>query len=257
MTIDINCDLGELSDNGCAESDIAIMPNITTVNIACGMHAGSPVTMEKTVLLAKEHCVQVGAHPGYPDRENFGRLKMMMSPGELRATILFQVGALKSIAEASGIKLQHVKCHGALYNAAAADFQMAMIIAEAVKDIDSSLTLIGMSGSQVIRSAEKAGLKYASEVFADRAYNDDGSLVPRNIPGAVLHDKDAVIERAIRMLTERKIVTLTGKSIPIEVDTICIHGDNPEAPVFARALSDAFRKAGIIVRSMSKKFSDV
>jgi 5-oxoprolinase (ATP-hydrolysing) subunit A len=250
MIIDINCDLGELvPDNG---NDEAIMPYITSVNIACSMHAGDPLTMMKTVMLAMKNGVAVGAHPGYPDHEGFGRVSIEMSDDELRATILFQAGALKTIAEAAGGKLHHVKCHGALYNDASSDYHKSAVIARAIRDIDSSLILIGLSGSEQIRAAKDIGLQTGAEVFADREYNDDGSLVSRRLLGAVLHDKELIVRRAIRMVKERDVVTINGKTITIEADTICIHGDNPAAREFAGALLAAFRREGIDVRSLKR-----
>lgn len=257
MTIDINCDLGEMTGPGKKSIDEAIMPFITSANIACGLHAGDPLTMEKTVLMAKKHGVAIGAHPGYPDREGFGRNPMPLTEDELRAIILFQVRALKTISEALGEKFNHVKCHGALYNKAATDREMSMVIAKAVKDVDSSLILVGLSGSEMIKAAEVTGLQAASEVFADRAYNDDGTLVSRQLPGAVLNDSAMIIERAVSMVILKKVRSITGKIIPIKPETICIHGDNPAAPRFAESLLTAFRNAGIEVKPVQKKLKNV
>src|SRR5512133_3479192 len=223
MNIDINCDLGERCGQDESGSDEAVMPFITSANIAGGFHAGDPVTIEKSVRSAIRHGVGIGAHPGYPDREGFGRRAMKMSNEELRALILFQAGAVKGIAEAAGGRMQHVKPHGALYNAAATDYNMSAVIAQAVKDLDSSLTLVGLSGSELIRAARDAGLPYASEVFADREYNDDGTLVSRSIEGAVLHDTNTVIDRAVKMITEKTVRSVSGRIIQIEADTVCIH----------------------------------
>jgi UPF0271 protein len=252
MHIDINCDLGE----GCGPDDIssdeAVMPFITSANIACGFHAGDPLTIEKSVKSAIRHGVGIGAHPGYPDREGFGRRPVRMSHEELRALILYQVSAVKGITEAAGGKMRHVKPHGALYNAAAMDYEMAAVIAQAVKDLDKTLTLVGLSGSQLIRAARDAGLPCVSEVFADRAYNNDGTLVSRSIAGAVLHDTAAVIERAVRMIIEKTVISDTGKIIPIEADTVCIHGDNEMAAVFAEKLSETLKKRGIELKYYGK-----
>ncbi|HSO77848.1 MAG TPA: 5-oxoprolinase subunit PxpA, partial [Bacteroidales bacterium] len=190
--------------------------------------------------------------PGYPDREGFGRRPVRMSHEELRALILYQAGAVKGITEAAGGKMQHVKPHGALYNAAATDYEMAAVIAQAVKDLDKTLTLVGLSGSELIRAARDAGLPCASEVFADRAYNDDGTLVSRSIGGAVLHDAATVIERAVRMITEKSVLSVTGKVIPIETDTVCIHGDNEMAAVFAENLAATLKKRGIKLKYYGK-----
>jgi UPF0271 protein len=253
MTIDINCDLGEITGAGETGNDEAIMQYITSANIACGFHAGDPVTILKTVQTAIKHGVTIGAHPGYPDKEGFGRKPMILSNEELRASIIYQVGAIKSMAESAGGRLNHVKPHGALYNSAAADFDMAMVIARAVKDIDSSLILMGLSGSQLIRAAEEIGLASASEVFGDRAYNDDGSLVSRDLPGAVLRETDVVIDRVVKMIEEKIVVTISGKIIPIKAETICIHGDNEMALEFVKTLSSTLKKRGIVVKSIPKR----
>ncbi len=242
-----------MSDTGYTSGDEAVMPFITSANIACGLHAGSLLTMERTVLLAKKHHVSIGAHPGYPDREGFGRRNIALSREELRATILYQVGALKTIAEASGSRLQHVKCHGALYNEASVNHDIAIAVAAAVRDIDPSLILVGLSASEMLRAAEEKGLRTASEVFADREYNDDGTLVSRSIPGAVLHDKRIVTGRAVKMVKERSVISISGKVIPLQADTICIHGDNPEASELAKELINALRSAGIDVKPMGYK----
>jgi len=253
MHIDINCDLGEGCGPGDTSADEAVMPFITSANIACGFHAGDPLTIEKSVLSAIRHGVGIGAHPGYPDREGFGRRPVTMSHEDLRALILYQAGAVKGITEAAGGKMQHVKPHGALYNAAASDYEMASVIAHAVKDLDKTLVLVGLSGSELIRAARDAGIPSASEVFADRAYNDDGTLVSRSIVGAVLHDTATVIERAIKMITEKTVLSVTGKLIPIDADTVCIHGDNEMAAAFAENLAEALNKRGIELKYYGKR----
>lgn len=257
MTIDINCDLGEITGPGMEGVDEAIMPFITSANIACGLHAGDPLTMERTVMLAKRYGVAIGAHPGYADREGFGRNPMNLTEDEIRAIILFQVRAMKTISEALGEKLNHVKCHGALYNKAATDRELSVVIARAVKEVDSSLIFVGLSGSEMIKAAEETGLQAASEVFADRTYNDDGTLVSRQQHGAVLDDPDIIIERAVRMVIEKNVKSITGKIIPLKADTICIHGDNPAAPRFAEKLLKAFTDAGIEVKPIQKRSGNV
>ena len=256
MTIDINCDLGEIDNISSSGNDETIIPYITSANIACGLHAGNPVIMERTVLSAKIHSVAIGAHPGYPDREGFGRNPMGMSDVELTSIIKFQVRSLKTITESIGIKLQHVKCHGALYNTAAKDYKMSTVIARCIREIDKSLILVGLAGSELIRAGQDCGLQVASEIFADRAYNDDGTLVSRRLPGAVLHDEVIVIERAIKMVNEQSVVSISGKIIPVQADTICIHGDHPKAPEFAKGLREAFSNAGINIKSLIKKKGD-
>lgn len=250
MYIDINCDLGERTGNG---SDKALMPYITSANIACGLHAGDPLTIERTIGAAIKYGVSIGAHPGYPDREGFGRKFIKMPGDELRALVLYQAGSVKGMAEAAGAAMRHVKPHGAMYNAAAKDFEMSMVIARAVKDLDSSLVLMGLSGSEMIRAAREIGLPCASEVFADRAYNDDGTLVTRDIPGALLHDTDLMISRVIRMIKDRVVETVSGKIITVEADTVCIHGDNETAPEFVIKLAGALRAAGITIRRPETK----
>jgi UPF0271 protein len=252
MQIDINCDLGEGCGADDTSSDEALMPFITSANIACGFHAGDPLTVERAVKSAISHGVGIGAHPGYPDREGFGRRPLMMSHEELRAMILYQAGAVKGITEAAGGRMQHVKPHGALYNAAATDYEMAAVIVQAVKDLDNTLTLVGLSGSELIRASRDAGLPCASEVFADRAYNDDGTLVSRSIEGSVLHDTAEVIERAVKMITEKRVRSVTGKIIPIEADTVCIHGDNEMAVSFAENLAESLKRKGIELKYYGK-----
>jgi 5-oxoprolinase (ATP-hydrolysing) subunit A len=253
MIIDINCDLGEITGTGKTGNDDSIMQYITSANIACGFHAGDPVTIMRAIQSAISHGVTIGAHPGYPDKEGFGRKSMILTNDELRASVIYQVGAIKSMAESAGGRLSHVKPHGALYNSAAADFEMAIVIARAIKEIDSSLTLMGLSGSQLIRAAEEIGLVSASEVFGDRAYNDDGSLVSRDLPGAVLHETKEVIDRVVKMIEEGKVETISGKTIPIKAETICIHGDNEMALEFVRTLSSVLRERGIMLKSITRR----
>lgn len=248
MYIDINCDLGEADPTTGPVNDEAIMPFISSASIACGFHAGDPLTMERTIRSAISHDVSIGAHPGYPDREGFGRRAMRMSHEELRAMILYQTGAVKAMAEAAGARMRHVKPHGALYNTAATNYELSMTIVRAVQDLDNSLILVGQSGSQMIRAARDAGLPCASEVFADRAYNDDGTLVSRSVEGAVLHDTEVMIRRVIRMIREKVVETVSGKIIPIEAETVCIHGDNEAAAEFVKKLAEALRAEGIEIR---------
>ncbi len=250
MYIDINCDLGETDPATGPGNDEAVMPFISSASIACGFHAGDPLTIERTIRSAMRHGVSIGAHPGYPDRQNFGRKAMKMSHDELRAMILYQAGAVMAMAAAAGARMRHVKPHGALYNTAATDYELSVVIARAVRELDPSLILVGQSGSQMIRAARDTGLACASEVFADRAYDDNGALVARSTENAVLHDTDLMIRRVIRMIREKVVETVTGKLIPIEAETVCIHGDNETAPVFVRKLSEALRAEGITIRPL-------
>jgi UPF0271 protein len=256
MYIDLNCDLGETGINGVSAADEAIMPWITSANIACGLHAGDPAGISATIRLALQNGTGIGAHPGYPDREGFGRTRMMLGNQALEATLIYQVGALKSMTEFLGGRLNHVKPHGALYNEAAVDRDTADIIARTVRRIDPSLILYGLAGSRLAQAAESIRLPFASEVFADRAYQDDGTLVPRNIPGAVLNDTSLIVNRAIRMVIHQEVVTISGKVIPLKADTICIHGDHPSAPVIAEELSTAFMQKGITLMRFTAKQAD-
>lgn len=248
MYIDINCDLGEADPTTGPGNDEAIMPFISSASIACGFHAGDPLTMERTIRSAISHGVSIGAHPGYPDRENFGRRAMRMSHDELRAMILYQAGAVRAMTEAAGSRMRYVKPHGALYNTAATDYELSMAIVRAVQDLDNSLILVGQSGSQMIRAARDAGLPCLSEVFADRAYNDDGTLVARTVEGAVLHDTVLMVRRVIRMIGEKVVETVSGKLIPIEAETVCIHGDNEAAAEFVKKLAEVLKAEGIAIR---------
>ncbi len=250
MYIDINCDLGETDPATGPGNDEAVMPFISSASIACGFHAGDPLTIERTIRSAMRHGVSIGAHPGYPDRQNFGRKAMKMSHEELRAMILYQAGAVMAMAAAAGARMRHVKPHGALYNTAATDYELSVVIARAVRELDPSLILVGQSGSQMIRAARDTGLACASEVFADRAYNDDGTLVARSVEGAVLHDTEVMIRRVIRMIRERVVETISGKLIPIEAETVCIHGDNETAVDFVRKLAAALNAGGITVKPL-------
>jgi UPF0271 protein len=245
-TIDINSDLGEFADELHLESDRQVLNYVTSANIACGFHASDSLTMTKSVRMAKEAGVQIGAHPGFPDRENFGRLPMEMSPEEVKAIVLYQAGALQAICKAEGTKLHHVKPHGALYNMAAKDEALALAIAEAVAETAEDLILFGLSGSLMEKAAKAKGVPFASEVFADRAYEDDGSLVSRSKPGAMIEDESLAISRMVRLMREGVVESINGKSIPLRADTICVHGDSPKALAFAKALREAMESLGVI-----------
>ncbi|MBR4131393.1 MAG: 5-oxoprolinase subunit PxpA [Oscillospiraceae bacterium] len=245
--VDLNADLGESFGAYTIGMDSEVLRYITSANVACGFHAGDPVVMEKTVALAKERDTRVGAHPGYPDLMGFGRRNLKIKPAEAKAYIKYQVGALLAFTNAAGVKMQHVKPHGAFYNMAAVDDALALAICEGVYEVDPSLILLGLAGSAHIRAAEKVGLRVASEVFADRAYMEDGTLVPRGTPGAMVHDRDLAIERTVRMVKEGVVETLSGKIIPIRADSICVHGDNPDAIGFTEKIRDAMIAEGVTV----------
>ncbi len=232
--------------------DAEVMPGITSANIACGFHAGDPAVMRATMRLAREHGVAVGAHPGLPDLIGFGRREMQVSPDEVEGFVLYQVGALAAVAHAEGVRLQHVKPHGALYNMAARDVSLSDAIARAVHAFDPSLVLFGLAGSPMLEAGKAAGLRVASEVFADRGYERDGSLASRRKPGAVIHDPDRVAARAVQMVREGTVVAMSGEQIQISADTICVHGDTPGAASLARRIRAALEGAGVIVKAVGQ-----
>lgn len=247
LTVDLNADLGESFGRYTLGMDERILPVISSANIACGFHASDPVVMEKTVLLAKQAGAAVGAHPGYPDLMGFGRRNMAVSPAEARAYILYQLGALDAFLRPLGMKMRHVKPHGAFYNMAAADWLLAKAVCEAVRDFDPSLVLLGLSGSELIRAAEDAGLASRSEVFADRAYAENGTLVPRGRPGAVVTDEAETVRRVVRMVTEGKVTSVTGRDVSIRADSVCVHGDGEKAVLFAQSVRKALEENGVRV----------
>ena len=250
MKIDLNCDLGESFGVYKIGMDEEVLKYTSSANVACGWHAGDSVVMGKTVEMAKKNNVAVGAHPGFPDLVGFGRRTLNVSPKELKSYVKYQVGALLAFTKAEGIKMQHVKPHGAMYNMAAKDYDLALAIAEGIKEVDESLILMGLANSEMIKAGKDIGLKVANEVFADRAYNDDGTLVSRALEGAVIHDKDLAIKRVIRMVKEGKVESINGKDIDLVPQSICIHGDNPEALEFAKNIREALLKEGIEISSL-------
>ena len=247
-SIDLNCDLGESFGRWSLGNDEAVMESITSANVACGYHAGDPAVMRRTVRLARRARVAVGAHPGLPDLAGFGRRPMGVTPDEVEDLVLYQVGALAAIAKAEGVGLQHVKPHGALYNMAVADRALADAIARAVAAFDPALILFALPGTELLRAGQAAGLPVAPEGFADRAYEEDGSLTPRSRPGAVIHDPDEVVRRAVKMAREGVVVSTTGEEIPMRVATICTHGDTPGSHELTRRLREGLEREGIKVR---------
>ena len=237
LQCDLNCDLGEGIGN-----DEAIIPFVSSVNIACGFHAGDDITMSKTILLAKKFGVAIGAHPSFDDRENFGRLEMQLSVKEIYELVQKQIRILRSIAAKQDTVLQHIKPHGALYIMSAKNVTIAHAIALAVKDDDSGLVLFGLSGSHSIKEGQRLGLKTKSEVFADRTYLDDGNLTPRSQPNALITDARQAVAQALQMIHKKTVTTVSGKTIPVVAETICIHGDGPHAVEFAKAINEALRK---------------
>ena len=249
--VDLNADLGESFGAYTIGMDAEVLCHITSANVACGFHAGDPIVMQKTLALAKERGAAVGAHPGFPDLQGFGRRNLSISPDEAYAYTVYQVGALAAFAKAQGLSLQHVKPHGAFYNMAAKDAALAEAICRGVKDVDAGLIFLGLAGSEHIRAAEKVGLKAASEVFADRGYREDGTLVPRREAGAMIHDRAVAIARTVRMVTEGVVETVTGKTIAIKADSICVHGDNPDAIGFVKDIRDALTQSGVTVTNIA------
>jgi len=248
MRVDINSDLGESFGNYQLGMDDEIIKLVSSVNIACGWHAGDPNVMAMTVKKAMENKVAIGCHPGFPDLIGFGRRVMKVDPCELKNYVKYQIGALRAFVDADGGRLQHVKPHGAMYNMAAKDEAMARAIAEAVCEVDANLVLMGLSGSKLIECAKAKGLKTASEVFADRAYQDDGTLVPRSQQGAVIHDSDKAIEQVVEMVKNKRVRTITGKIIEINAESICVHGDNPKALEFVVKIRKRLAKEDIEIK---------
>ena len=249
-SIDLNCDMGESFGAWKLGNDTALMEHVTSVNIACGFHAGDATTIRKTIATAIEKDIAIGAHPGYPDLQGFGRRDMSLTLEEVCDIVLYQVAALKGICEASGGKLHHVKPHGALYNQAAKSRELARAIAAAVRAIDSGLIFYGGSGSLLISEAEALGLRTASEVFADRTYQADGSLTPRTLPNALIREQSHAVDQAMQMVISGTVTAGSGEVLNIKADTICIHGDGEHALEFAIALRSAFRDNNIDVSAI-------
>lgn len=248
--VDLNCDMGESFGAYQMGTDLQIMPLVSSANIACGFHAGDPSVMHKTLAAAVAQGVAVGAHPGLPDLVGFGRRTMQITPQEAYDMVVYQVGALAGLAKAAGVSLHHVKPHGALYNMAAKDRALADAIARAIRDIDASLVLYGLAGSELIRAGEAAGLKVASEVFADRSYQADGSLTPRSQPNALLESDEEAVQQVLTMVTEKRVKAVTGEWVALEADTICIHGDGAHALSFAHKIKEALQQAGVEIKSV-------
>ena len=230
--------------------DEAIIPLISSANVACGFHAGDFNTMARTAQLCKESGVSIGAHPGFPDLQGFGRRNMSLSPAEARNLVTYQVGALAAFCQSSGIRLRHVKPHGALYNMAAKDAALAKAICLAIRDFDPSLILLGLSGSEMLRQARELGLPCAEEVFADRAYEDDGTLVARTKPGAMITDEEEAVRRVIGMILNHRVRSITGKEIEICPDSVCVHGDSEKALLFVKKIRSALEEKGIAVQPL-------
>jgi UPF0271 protein len=252
MRIDLNCDMGESFGAYTIGADEALMSLITSANIACGFHAGDSHVMQHTVQLAIQHGVALGAHPGFRDLEGFGRRGMDATPDEIESDVLYQIGALDGFARAAGKKLMHVKPHGALYNLAAVKPQVARAIANAVKRFDSHLIFVGLAGSAMIDVARESGLRIAREGFCDRVYAPDGKLMPRREENSLITDPQLAARQAWQMVSEQTVTAASGEQIPMLVDTLCIHGDSPNAPAIARAVREKLEKNGVLVSAFGR-----
>jgi UPF0271 protein len=244
--IDLNCDMGESYGAWKMGADADVMPFVSSANIACGFHGGDPATIRKTVRLAVDHGVAIGAHPSLPDLQGFGRRAMKISPQDMYDLVVYQAGAVEGFARAAGSRLHHVKCHGALYNMAANDEALSEAMARAAKDL-GSVMLYALSNSKMMETAIRLGVPVAGEVFADRGYSDDGTLAPRDRPGGMIEDAAEAVARALAMIEQGHVISLSGKRVPVSADTLCLHGDQPGAVSFARAIRKAFADKGITV----------
>lgn len=247
QTINLNADLGESFGAWSMGADEALLDVVASANIACGFHAGDPLVMRRTVAAAAARGVSIGAHPAFPDLQGFGRRRMDIPPAELEAMLLYQIGALQAMAAAEGTRVSHVKPHGALNNMACADRALADCIARAVRAADRELVLLAPAHSQLVTAGEAAGLRVILEVFADRAYQDDGQLVPRSQPGAMIHGAEASLAHVRRMIEEQAIVSLSGKRLPTPVHSICVHGDNAGAVASASHIRRGLTAAGYTI----------
>jgi UPF0271 protein len=250
MRIDINSDVGESFGAYTIGHDAGLMKSITSANIAAGFHGGDPSVLRDTIRQAKTHGVAVGAHPGFPDLVGFGRRELNVTPKEAEDFVLYQVAAVAGVAAAEGVAMQHVKPHGALFNMAVRNAELSAAIARAVAAIDRSLILFGLPGSEILTAGRAAGLRVASEVFADRAYEPDGSLASRRKPGSVIHDPEAVVARAVRMVRDRTVVATDGSVVQLAADTMCVHGDTPGSDDLAAKIRAGLEAAGVTVKAI-------
>lgn len=246
-TIDLNCDMGESYGAWTMGQDAQVLVHVSSANVACGFHAGDPDTMHRTVRLARDRGVAIGAHPSLPDLAGFGRREMAITPNEAYALVVYQTGALRAFATAERTRVAHVKPHGALYNMAARDAALADAIAQAVRDVDANLFLVGLANSELTRAGERMGLAVLHEAFCDRAYEADGTLSPRREPGAVIGDPALAVAQAVALATSGDIAARDGSALHIAANTLCVHGDKPNAAEFAQRLRAALVAAGIVV----------
>lgn len=244
-TIDLNCDMGESYGAWRMGADSAVMPWITSANIACGFHAGDPTTMRATVQAAAAANVAIGAHIGLPDRVGFGRRAMAVSAAELHAMSVVQLGALQAMARTVGARVTHLKPHGALYHMLEQDAALAQAVVQAIRDVDASVRLVGLAGGALVRAGEAAGLAVAHEAFADRRYRADGHLVARGQPGAVIEDVAAAVRQAIGLAVDGTVESVDGARVSVRADSLCVHGDRPDAALFAQSLHEGLQAAGV------------
>lgn len=249
QSIDLNCDMGEAFGNYPMPNDDTLMDYITSANIACGFHAGDPEVMQHTVAMAIKKKVAIGAHPGLPDLQGFGRRDMKITPNEAYQMVLYQIGALSGFVKAAEGKLHHVKAHGALYNMAAKDVALSRAIVQAVHDFDPTLILYGLAGSEMIRAAKQMGITTAAEVFADRTYQDDGSLTPRTQANSLITNEQQAIDQVIMMVKHQQVISVNKKSVPLNAETLCLHGDGAHAVEFAKLINNKLKNEGIAVKA--------
>ncbi len=242
--MDINCDMGESFGAYTIGDDMAMLQVITTANVACGFHGGDPEVMAATMSAAKKNGVAIGAHPGFPDLWGFGRRRLPYSTDEITRFVAYQIGAAAGVASLVGHKLTSVKAHGALSNMATEDIEIARAIARATKSVDPNLALLVMGGTHLVRAADEAGLRAIYEIFADRAYDDEGQLVSRKIPGSVIHDPQIAAQRVVEMIGEGAVISTSGKRVPVTIDSVCVHGDTPGAAAIGRAVRTGLERAG-------------
>ena len=252
MRIDLNSDVGESFGAYTIGHDAGLMTSITSANVAAGFHGGDPTVLRNTIRLAKQHGVAVGAHPGFPDLIGFGRRDLHVTRREAEDFVLYQIAAVAGVAAAEGVRLQHVKPHGALFTMAVKDAQLADAIARAVAAFDKTLILFGLPGSEILKAGRASGLRVAAEVFADRGYEPDGQLASRRKPGAGIHDAAVVVARAVGMVKERRVVAMDGTVVPLETDTMCVHGDTPGSDELAAKIRAGLEAAGVTVNAIGR-----
>lgn len=252
MKIDLNCDMGESFGVYKLGEDEAAMPLVTSINVACGFHASDPTNIWNTIKLAKKYGVAVGAHPAFPDLVGFGRRALVSSLEEIKADVIYQIGAVHSFCQVENVPLQHVKVHGALYNLAEKDEKIAQAIGEAIKVVDDKLIMVCMANSKMVEGAKKAGVRYVEEVFADRAYTSEGNLVSRSIAGSVIHDPEQISERVVKMVKEKKVTSIDGKEVSINAQTICVHGDTMGAVNIIKSIKESLEKEGLTLEAFGK-----